>query len=142
METVDIAEAVNTPLLTANGTYRVVADTGTCATAAVTNTTTARVDADTVGITLAANQVLVPGAYEICYGYGKDPNKHFGWNWTNAGRTMKVTVGLNTGWANEVSAIEVFVNPAVAEFNVNTYGFSKYFFNSSSYLSTCGPCVI
>ena len=28
---------------------------------------------------------------------------------------MKVTVGLNTGWASEVSAIEVFVNPAVAE---------------------------
>ena len=112
---VDIAESVNTPLLTANGTYRVVADAGTCATAAVTNTTTARVDADTVSITLAANQVLVPGAYEICYGYGKDPNKHFGWNWTNAGRTMKVTVGLNTDWASEVSAIEVFVNPASAE---------------------------
>jgi len=112
---VDIAEAVNTPLLTANGTYRVVADAGTCATAAVANTTTARVDLNTVSITLGANQVLVPGAYEICYGYGKDPNKHFGWNWTNAGRTMKVTVGLNTDWASEVSAIEVFVNPASAE---------------------------
>jgi len=112
---VDIAESVNTPLLTANGTFRVVADGGTCATAAAANTTTARVDADTVSITLAANQVLVPGAYEICYGYGKDPSKHFGWNWTNTGRTMKVTVGLNTDWANEVSAIEVFVNPASAE---------------------------
>jgi len=112
---VDIAEAVNTPLLTANGTFRVVADAGTCATAASANTTTALVDANTVGITLAANQVLVPGAYEICYGYGKDPSKHFGWDTDNAGRTVKVTVGLNTNWANEVSAIEVFVIPAVPE---------------------------
>ena len=122
---VDIAESVNTPLLTANGTFRVVADGGTCATAAAANTTTARADADTVSITLAANQVLVPGAYEICYGYGKDPNKHFGWNWTNTGRTMKVTVGLNTGWANEVSAIEVFVNPAVAETGETTAASKK-----------------
>jgi len=74
---------------------------------------------------MGAGQVLVPGNYELCYGWGKDPNKHFGWNWTNSGRTMKVTVGLNTGWANEVSAIEVFVNPAVAETGETTAASKK-----------------
>ena len=112
---IDIANADHVPMLTANGLHRVVADNGTCASNAVTNTTTSVVDTNTLRVTIGAGQVLVPGNYELCYGWGKDPNKHFGWNWTNSGRTMKVTVGLNTGWANEVSAIEVIVNPAVAE---------------------------
>ncbi len=112
---IDISNADHVPMLTANGLHRVVADAGTCASNAVANTTTSVVDTNTLRVTMGAGQVLVPGNYELCYGWGKDPNKHFGWNWTNAGRTVKVTVGLNSGWANEVSAIEVFVNPAVAE---------------------------
>ena len=122
---IDIANADHIPMLTANGLHRVVADAGTCASNAVANTTTSVVDTNTLRVTMGAGQVLVPGNYELCYGWGKDPNKHFGWNWTNTGRTMKVTVGLNTGWANEVSAIEVFVNPAVAETGETTAASKK-----------------
>tara|TARA_Y100000817_G_scaffold73302_1_gene56206 strand:- start:1023 stop:2846 length:1824 start_codon:yes stop_codon:yes gene_type:complete len=122
---IDITNTDHVPMLTANGLHRVVADTGTCASNAVANTTTSVVDTNTLRVTMGAGQVLVPGNYELCYGWGKDPSKHFGWNWTNAGRTMKVTVGLNTGWANEVSAIEVFVNPAVAETGETTAASKK-----------------
>ena len=122
---IDITNTDHVPMLTANGLHRVVADTGTCASNAVANTTASVVDSNTLRVTMGAGQVLVPGNYELCYGWGKDPNKHFGWNWTNTGRTMKVTVGLNTGWANEVSAIEVFVNPAVAETGETTAASKK-----------------
>ena len=122
---IDITNTDHVPMLTANGLHRVVADTGTCASNAVANTTASVVDSNTLRVTMGAGQVLVPGNYELCYGWGKDPSKHFGWNWTNAGRTMKVTVGLNTGWANEVSAIEVFVNPAVAETGETTAASKK-----------------
>ena len=122
---IDITNTDHVPMLTANGLHRVVADTGTCASNAVANTTTSVVDTNTLRVTMGAGQVLVPGNYELCYGWGKDPNKHFGWNWTNTGRTMKVTVGLNTGWASEVSAIEVFVNPAVAETGETTAASKK-----------------